>query len=119
MFLSSSSSSQSRSRSVENLADEHPDENILINPDHPSLFEQRRAGSPNRSIDAITNRVINAMGMHRQAAHSVPNIARSPALTIEKQSTQLYQNNHTGNSSAILDFRELSAFGFSHPTSEL
>lgn len=118
-FFARFSSSQSRSRSVENLADDHPDENTLIN-SNPSLFKQRRAASPNRSIDAITNRVINAMSRNRQAAHSVPNIARSPALTIEKQSlfTQSYQTNRTGNSSAILDFRELSAFGFSHLTSE-
>lgn len=106
------SSSQIRSRSVENLADENP---------NPSLFKQQRAVSPNRSIEGITNRVINAIGIHRQAAQSVPNIARSPALTIEKQSlltrsTKAYQRSQPGNASAILDFRELSAFGFSHST---
>lgn len=121
-ILSSFSSSQIRSRSVENLADDHPDENTLIN-DNPSLFKQQRAVSPNRSIEGITNRVINAIGIHRQAAQSVPNIARSPALTIEKhslfnRSTKGYYMSNPGNSSAILDFRELSAFGFSQPMGE-
>ncbi len=52
----------------------------------------------------------------------MPNVARSPALTIQKQSlaSQLtngkakqYNNNQT-NSSAILDFREISSLGFLH-----
>jgi hypothetical protein len=129
MFFFCYSSSQSRSRSVENLADEDPDETISVN-HNPSTIKQQRAISPNRSIEAITNRVINSIGIHRKSANSIPNIVRSPALTIEKQSlfTQLtnghnakspqYSNNNNNNnetnSSAILDFREISSLGFLH-----
>jgi hypothetical protein len=109
------SSSQSRSRSVENLADRDP---------NPSTIKQQRAISPNRSIEAITNRVINSIGIHRKSANSIPNIPRSPALTIKKQSLfthstngldhipKQYNNNNERNSSAILDFREISSLGF-------
>jgi hypothetical protein len=103
-----SSSSQTRSRSVENLADKARGENTLIK-SNPSLFKQQRAISPNRSIDAITNRVINSIGIHRKSTNSIPNTVRTPALTIEKQ----YNTTNERNPSAILDFRELSALGFS------
>ncbi len=76
---------------------------------NPSLFKQQRAISPNRSIDAITNRVINSIGIHRKSTNSIPNTVRTPALTIEKQ----YNTTNERNPSAILDFRELSALGFS------
>jgi hypothetical protein len=108
------SSSQSRSRSVENLADRDP---------NPSTIKQQRAISPNRSIRAITNRVINSIGIHRKSENSIPNIPRSPALTIKKQSLFTHStngldsipkqyNNNQRNSSAILDFREISSLGF-------
>ncbi len=80
---------------------------------NPSLFKQQRAISPNRSIEAITNRVINSIGIHRKSTNSIPNNVRSPALTIEKQSLFNHQSKQR-NPSAILDFRELSALGFSH-----
>ena len=112
------SSSQSRSRSVENLADKVRDESTLIK-SNPSLFKQQRAISPNRSIDAITNRVINNIGIHRKSTNSIPTNVRSPpALTIEKQflsnhQSKQYNTTNERNPSAILDFRELSALGFS------
>ncbi len=92
---------------------------------NPSLKKPQRAISPNRSIEAITNRVINSIGIHRKAANSVPNIARSPALTIKKQSLFTHltnghngkpkpNNNNETNSSTILDFREISSLGFLH-----
>ncbi len=117
-FFFYSSSSQSRSRSVENLADKNPDENLRIN-SNPSLFKQQRAISPNRSIETITNRVINSIGIHRKSTNSIPNNVRSPALTIEKQllpnhQFKQYNKINERNSSAIFDFRELSALEFSH-----
>ncbi len=88
---------------------------------NPSIIKQQRAISPNRSIEAITNRVINSIGIHRKSTNSVPNIVRNPALTINKQSlltngkSKQYNNNiNEINSSAILDFRELSSLGFLH-----
>jgi len=91
---------------------------------NPSLKKTQRAISPNRSIEAITNRVINSIGIHRKSANSAPNIARSPALTIKKQSLFTHltnghngkpkQNNNEINSSTILDFREISSLGFLH-----
>ncbi|CAF2544318.1 unnamed protein product [Rotaria sp. Silwood2] len=115
---------QSRSRSVENLADEKTTENILIN-HNPSIIQQRTTSS-NRSIEAITNRVINNIGIQRKSTNSIPNITRSPALTIQKQSLLNHlpnghnnnniskQYNNETNSSAILDFREISSVGFLH-----
>jgi hypothetical protein len=88
---------------------------------NPPITKQQRALSPNRSIEAITNRVINSIGIHRKSTNSIPNTTRTPALTIEKQSlcTQISNgklkqyNNHEINSSAILDFREISSLGLS------
>jgi hypothetical protein len=121
LFYSFLSSSQSRSRSVENLADEEPPENTLMNK-NPLTIKPKRAVSPNRSIESITNRVINSIGIHRKTANSIPNITRSPALTVKKQSLFTHvtsshnniskHNNNETNSSAILDFREISSLGF-------
>ncbi|CAF4609599.1 unnamed protein product [Rotaria sp. Silwood1] len=123
-------SSQSRSRSVENLADEETIENILIN-HHPSRIQQQqqRATSPNRNIEAITNRIINNIGIQRKSTNSIPNIVRNPALTIQKQSLLSHlpnghnniskQYNNETNSSAILDFREISSVGFLHSRTQL
>jgi hypothetical protein len=82
----------------------------------------QRALSPHRSIEAITNRVINSIGIHRKSTNSIPNVARSPTLTIKKQSLcahhnntpKQYTNNEINSSSAILDFREISSLGFLH-----
>lgn len=97
----------------------------------PSAVQQyKRAISPNQSIEVITNHVINNMDIHRKSTTpTTPNHIRSPALTIEKQSLSnhstndhnslLKQHNHNNNNnethpSAILDFREISAFGYLH-----
>ncbi|UJR37809.1 hypothetical protein I4U23_030499 [Adineta vaga] len=123
-----SNSSQSRSRSVENLADRDSKENNLGN-SNGSRIKQQRALSPNRSIDAITNRVINGIGIHRKSTNSIPNMTRSPALTIQKQSTSTHflnghdtrqkQTNNERNPSAILDFREISSLGFTQSQTQL
>ena len=94
---------------------------------HSSIIEQQRARSPNRSIEALTHRVINSIGTHRKSANTTPHTARNPALTIKKQplSTQTAANGHTGgptdvvrtretNASTVLDFREISSLGFRH-----
>ena len=118
--------SQSRSRSVENLVDGDPKEHCMMN-SHSSIIEQQRARSPNRSIEALTHRVISSIGTHRQSTDSTPRTARNPALTIKKQplSTQTVVNGHTArltesirmretNASTVLDFREISSLGFRH-----
>jgi len=99
-------SSQTRSHSVDNLAERNADENR-------STQKQQRALSPNRSIEAITNRMINSIGKHRKSTNPIPNpTRRSPALTIEKHQTNGKLNRTKNSSSAILDFREISSFGF-------
>ncbi|CAM4743302.1 unnamed protein product [Rotaria magnacalcarata] len=124
---------QSRSRSVENLAD---DDDALINKNPSTVQQHERATSPNRSIEAITNRVINSIGIHRKSTNSTSNATRSPALTIQKQSLfnhsnnvhnnlskQCNNNNNNNNNeqhpSAILDFREISSVGFLHSRTQL
>ncbi|CAF1152230.1 unnamed protein product [Adineta ricciae] len=123
-----SNSSQSRSRSVENLTDKNSKENMLAN-SNGSKIKHQRALSPNRSIETITNRVMHSMGIHRKSTASIPNITRSPALTIQKQSSSTHflnshyptqrQSNNEMNPSAILDFREISSLGFSQSRSPL
>ncbi|CAF0847476.1 unnamed protein product [Rotaria sordida] len=126
-------SSQSRSRSVENLADKRTAENILIN-HRPSIIkqqqQQQRTTSPNRNIETITSHAINNIGIQRKPTNLIPNVTRNPALTIKKQSllnhlsndhnnlSQQYNNNET-NPSAILDFREISSTGFLHSKTRL
>ncbi|CAF0872469.1 unnamed protein product [Adineta steineri] len=108
-------SSQSRSRSVENLTNDNSHNNILLNHNPPTI-KQQRAISSNRSIEGITNRVIHGIGIHRKSTNSIPNLTRSPALTIKKQSLSTHlinDHNNERNSSAILDFREISSIGFS------
>ena len=104
------SSNQSRSRSVENLVDQAGDRR------HLPLHSQQRAGMPSRSIEAITNRVINSIGIHRKSAQATSPPAlqqtRSPALTIRKQ--HFSDQNNSRNASAVLDFRELSSLTFLH-----
>lgn len=88
-----------------------------------SKIKHQRALSPNRSIETITNRVMHSMGIHRKSTASIPNMTRSPALTIQKQSSSMHflnghyptqrQSNNGMNPSAILDFREISSLGFS------
>ncbi|CAF5163246.1 unnamed protein product, partial [Rotaria magnacalcarata] len=85
---------------------------------------------------AITNRVINSIGIHRKSTNSTSNATRSPALTIQKQSLfnhsnnvhnnlskQCNNNNNNNNNeqhpSAILDFREISSVGFLHSRTQL
>ena len=111
-YLSSFSSNQSRSRSVENLADQPGDR-------QPPVHSQQRAGMPTRSIEAITNRVINSIGIHRKAAHATSPVheTRSPTLTIKKQHPSHHEQNNSRSgvsASAILDFRELSSLSFLH-----
>lgn len=89
-----------------------------MNNHNPSIIKYQRAVSPNRSIGAIKNRVINGIGIHRKSTNSIPNVTtRNPALTIEKQSLFNHLNNgktkqFINNSSTILDFREISSLGF-------
>ncbi|CAM4917460.1 unnamed protein product [Rotaria socialis] len=123
---------QSRSRSVENLADDD-DDDVLINKNPSTVQQHERATSPNRSIEAITNRVINSIGIHRKSTNSISNTTRSPALTIQKQSlfnhsnnvhnnlSKQYNNNNNNEQhpSAILDFREISSVGFLHSRTQL
>lgn len=111
-YLSLFSSNQSRSRSVENLADQPGDR-------HPPVHSQQRAGMPTRSIEAITNRVINSIGIHRKAVHATSRAheTRSPTLTIEKQHPSHREQNLSRSgvsASAILDFCEVSSLNFLH-----
>ena len=87
-------------------------------------MKQQRVSTPNRSFEAITNRVINSIGIHRKSTQSVSHSTRSPVLTIKKQTVHDYSiselhntnprtSNQNGmNSSTILDFRELSSLDF-------
>jgi hypothetical protein len=91
------------------------------------MAKHQHVNSPHRSIESITNRVINSIGLHRASvSHASHRDTRSPRLTINKQSQMKYSTRDTygmpplpkssiGTSpSAILDFRELSSLDFLH-----
>lgn len=107
-FRRSSSSSPSRSRSVENLAGQRLNGHSNIKQDHSQL--------PHRSIEALTQQVFNGMGIHRKSIPSLPTETRSSGLSIQKQHLTNVSKGTTDrpgiNPSTILDFREISSTGF-------